>query len=447
MCLSQIGQRFVEYYKNGEYQVIPRGSLLDPSVPMTFVGSAGLAQIETFSQYNTAYGGKHYVLLQPCFRHFDIDQVGCSPIHLSLFEMGGAFAFGDTDRETTLSLIWNFFEDELGIDTNHLWVTYFAGDTLGRQELAEDTKTRQAWSRLGVPDTRQVGVGLDGGFWRQGGGLDGESRLRKCGFTSEIYYDRGVEWQCGPACGPNCRCGRFIEVANVLFIHTHYDRQVGTFVPLKTPFDETVIGIERVGLILENKASMFQLNDFEFLIELLRNTDKEQQADLSDEVVHSLGIIADHVRALLFLVADGAPPPGKGGRARIIRSLIRGVFTHQRVACRPDLSFVAILVDRLIDLLGPTYPHLGAGRDQLIGYFVMEQTRFNHTLVTAHRKLDRMVSANSYNCLTGQQILHLVKNEGLPLALLESTLRLRGIHYDVQEYQSIYHVWRRDHVL
>ena len=195
------GNRFVSHYQTLGAQVLPGSSLLDPAIPMTFVMSAGLSQVESASAYSTIHAGERYVLMQTCFRHFDLDKIGRSPFHLSLFHMGGAFHFGATPREVTIGSIWRFLKETLAFDADHLWVTCFMGGDLQGHGLGADTETVRAWQAAGLPGTRIFDAGPTANLWKQGGGITGEERYRKCGLTTEVFYDRGASWACssGPA--------------------------------------------------------------------------------------------------------------------------------------------------------------------------------------------------------------------------------------------------------
>lgn len=434
-----IGQHFVDYYHKRGYQVLPGGSLLDPSVPMTFVGSAGLSQIETAVERGEDRTGERYVLLQTCFRHFDLEKVGRSPVHLSLFDMGGAFSFGQLNKEATLRRIWDFLISELGLPGQWIWATYFAGGELDRHYLEADGETLQAWHDIGLSSSHLVGLGIQGSFWKQGGGLSGQDRFRKCGPTTELFFDRGPEWGCGPECRPGCRCGRFIEIANVLFIHSQIDQLSGSLNPLITPFAETVIGAERVAMCRFGKSSVFDLEPLASLIEFVRS--RGQGTDPSGDI-RSEQVIADHIRALLFLAADGAPPPGKGGQARIMRMLIRGLLTHKKVLGITEASFVANLIDITLELYQAQHPNLKGGRGRQLSYFAMESERFEQTLAAGYRQLDRVTQKRETAAISGQQALDLVKGHGLPLPLLELTLDQRGIEFDHREYWEAHSRWR-----
>jgi alanyl-tRNA synthetase len=417
--------------------------LLDPSVPMTFVMSAGLAQIESTVEESEDHAGERYVLVQPCFRHFDLEKIGRSPVHLSLFGMGGAFSFGMTSKEDTIRKMWRFLTAELGFDKEQLGVTYFAGGQLDGHKLEEDGETIQAWHKMELCPSQIVGLGTKANLWKQGGGIFGKERFRKCAFTTEVFFDRGSEWRCGPTCRAGCDCGRFIEIVNVLFIHWQFDQVTRTLEPLLTPFDETVIGVERVTMALQEEPSVFDLECLAPLVKLVQSYHQATDSPVSNKRVESERLIADHARALLFLVADGAPPPGKGGRSGIVKKLIRGILTHQKTLGVAEATFITNLVDSALDLYRDQNPDLETGRGRLLGYFEEEADRFERTLTAGFRRLDRIVKHRENGALSGQQALDLVKRRGIPLLLLEAELDQRGINFNKQEYWAAHARWKQ----
>jgi alanyl-tRNA synthetase len=438
-----VGQRFIRYYRDNGFKILDRGSLLAPSVPMTFVGSAGLIQIESAIEQGEDRAGECYVLLQTCFRHFDLAKVGQSPVHLSLFEMGGAFSFGQERRENDLGKIWNFLTSELGFHQRQIWATYFSGGKLDGHEFEKDVETAQAWRNIGLHPSRIVGLGTKTNFWKQGGGIYGKERFRKCGPTTELFVDRGLPCDRGAACQPDCGCERFIEIANVLFIHSLIDQMTQLLSPLITPFTETVIGVERVTMSLQQKPSVFDIECLAPLVRLIRSCHQTMESSGSNKPARSEQVVADHIRALLFLTADGAPPPGKGGRARIMRMLIREVIACQKILGISDVSFVPNLVNAAFDLYQGQYAGLGEGRERLLTYFASEGRRFEQTLSVGRRRLDRIIQRGGNGSISGEQALNLVKGHGFPFSLLEVTLAQRGIELDKQEYWNAHRQWRR----
>jgi alanyl-tRNA synthetase len=164
---------------------------------------------------------------------------------------------------------------------------------------------------------------------------------------------------------------------------------------------------------------------------------------VSTKMIESERLIADHTRALLFLVADGAPPPGKGGRSGIIKKLIRGILTHQKTLGVTQATFIEDLVDSVLDLYQDQNPGLETGRGCLLEYFEEEADRFEQTLAAGFRRLDRIVRHRENGAISGQQALDLVKRRGIPLPLLEVELDHRGINFNKQEYWAAYARWKQ----
>ena len=435
----EISDRFVRYYQNRGFELLPSASLLDPSIPMTFVMSAGLVQVEMSLDQFGHSNGDSFVLCQKCFRHFDLDNIGKSNVHLSLFEMPGAFTFGSNGKATTIQQMWELITKALEMDPAYLWVTYFAGGTKGGHPFPRDVETYQAWRRIGLPAERIVALGPGDNFWMQGGGIDGHEPSPKCGPNTEVFFDRGEVLRCSAECRPGCRCGRFIEFANSLFIFAEVDEETKALRPMDRPFDETVIGTERVAMISQSKASVFEVDCIQPLVDKVRSFCNGSDAD--DWTDRAAQIISDYVRALLFLVADGAPPPGKGGRQRIVKLLIRRVVTQQRILSISTSDFLPELIETVIATYGERYPELADGRQLLLDYFADERARFEKTLQKGYRRLDRLVQT-SRQAPSGEQIVDLVKKHGFPLPLIKVALHQRELNFPDQAYQNALIEWR-----
>ncbi len=347
----EIRHRFISYYQQNDFRLLPSAPLLHPSVPMSFVMSAGLGQIETSLANVENRDGSKFVLVQDCFRHFDRESVGNDATHLSLFEMPAAFMFGNNEKEIAIKHLWQLATQILGINVEHIWVSYFGGDELEGQVLSKDEFTYQAWRDIGVPDDRLVGLDIKGNYWVQGKGLQNVSaKPRKCGPSTELFYDRGVNKACSSGCQPGCSCGRFVEFANLLFISYTIHPQTNAIELMADPFVETVIGTERTAMILQGVDSVFDIQSYRFVSKGIESfiTNK----DLSIQLIRiSQNIIVDHLRALYLLVKDGAPPPGKNGRERLIKLLIRSVVTQQVLLGITAKNFLAVIIPLIAEFL------------------------------------------------------------------------------------------------
>jgi len=437
----EIRRRFVDYYKGLGFHLLPRAPMLHPSIPMSFVMSAGLVQIETSLARVEDRPGKQFVLVQECFRHFDLDKVGTDGIHLSLFEMPGAFVFGPNGKAETVRRMWALATSVLGIDKSRIWASYFNGGRVLDDYLPVDEATRQAWIEVGLPENRIVGLGTDDNYWVQGGGIDGMETPRKAGPNTELFYDRGTERACGPDCRPGCRCGRFVEFSNSLFICRELNDQSGSLRPMAEPFAETVIGTERVAMILQGAQSVFKTDGYRLIMDAIRSFARapglpEPLATASERV------IADYLKALYILVADGAPPPGKDGRERIIKLLIRGVITRQIVLGIQSREFLPTLIDCVAQVVYSTLRATVEDEKRLMSYFSTESQRFSKTIERGRRQLDRFLKENGGHTLSGLQIVFLEKKKGLPHLLTAMMLREKGLTFGEAEYEEALEIWK-----
>ena len=415
--------------------------MLHPSIPMSFVMSAGLVQVETSLARAEGRTGDQFVLVQECFRHFDLDKVGTDGMHLSLFEMPGAFVFGPNGKTATVQRMWALATSVLGIDKNRIWASYFNGGKLMGDTLPRDEVTRRAWIEVGMPAERLVGL-VDDNYWVQGGGIDGMETPRKAGPNTELFYDRGAERACGPDCKPGCKCGRFVEFSNSLFICREQDRLSGSLRQMAEPFSETVIGTERVAMILQDAQSVFETEAYRPLISAVHSFVRAPELP-EPLLIASERVIADYLKSLYVLVADGAPPPGKDGRERIIKLLIRNVITRQIILGIESEEFLPTLVDCISRTVHNTLWATPEDKERLASYFSSESHRFLKTLRRGRRQLEWLLKENDGRTLSGPQIVYLEKKWGLPHLLTAKMLREKGLVFAEAEYRESLEAWRQ----
>jgi len=211
--------------------------------------------------------------------------------------------------------------------------------------------TYQAWRNVGVSDNRLVALGIKDNYWVQGKGLQNISaKPRKCGSSTELFFDRGANKACGSACQLGCSCGRFIEFANLLFIAYSLHPQTNVIAPMADPFVETVIGTERTAMILQGVDSVFDIQSYRSVIKGIERFISNW--DLSPQLIRtSQNIIVDHLRALYLLIKDGAPPPGKNGRERLIKLLIRCVITRKMLLGITAKNFLLVINQLVAEFL------------------------------------------------------------------------------------------------
>jgi alanyl-tRNA synthetase len=440
MNSAAISQRFTEYYEARGFHLLPRAPMLDASIPMSFVMSAGLVQIETSLAGMSNRPGNQFVLVQNCFRHFDLGTVGKDSTHLSFFEMPGAFTFGPNNKAETIQHMWFLATSVLGINRERIWATYFKGGTILQNNLPEDILTRQTWLELGLPEEQVVGLETNN-FWIQGRGIENLSTPRKCGPNTELFFDRGVEKACGPDCKPGCGCERFVEFSNSLFISYVMDERNRELRPISEPFTETVIGTERVAMILQAVSTVFEIDRYRPLIERIRGFSQKTDLPVGTRL-SSERVIADYIKALYCLIADGAPPPGKNGRERIIKQLIRGVLTHREILGISASDFLPALLGCVADSVSVGSDET-VTRERVLQYFRLESRRFSQTLERGKHVLDQLLAENPDKTLSGAQIADLEKQHGFPHSLAAAFLRQRGLPFLEADYRQALRVWKQ----
>ena len=445
MNFHQISDRFVEYYKDLGYILLPKAPMLHPSIPMSFVMSAGLVQVETSLANAKERKGDKYVLVQDCFRHFDLDKVGTDNTHLSMFQMPGAFIFGDKDRKETIKRMWELATQILGIDKDRIWVSYFKGGEWEGHQLAKDEKTYQAWLDMGIPKDRLIGLGVEDNYWIQGGALKhNDSPFRKLGPNTELFYDRYPNQTTKPNSETGFDKQRFVEFSNSLFISHQFDPTTNKLFSMEDPFTETVIGSERVAMILQGVDSVY---DTDVYLPIMNRIEKFIKTDtLQDVKTASKRIIADYLRGLFILVADGAPEPGKDGRRRIIKLLIRGVIANQILLNIKSNGYNPI--ESLIELIDKNFTEddkikIEKTKSKLLDYFAKEQKRFYKTLNRGYKQLDKMLNNKNNGHITGEKIVYLEKQFGFPHILTYDRLRSKALYTpDEREYEEALRKWK-----
>jgi alanyl-tRNA synthetase len=428
----EIRRLFTGYFENIGYQSLPRAPMIDPSIPMSFVMSAGLVQVENSLAKSEKMDGNRYVLVQECFRHFDLEKVGTDDIHLSLFEMPGAFIFGPDGKAGTVKRMWTLATSVLGLDKEHIWATYFNGGKVANEHLPEDTVTQKAWLETGIPDSHIMGLGTENNYWTQGRGISDIGDSRKCGPNTELFYDRGIQKKCSVNCMPGCRCGRFVEFSNSLFINSEIKQNGESIQPLGNPFTETVIGTERIAMIHQGSQSVFEIDSIKPIITILRQY-VCKTIPFETLIAHER-VIADHLRGLYFLITDGAPPPGKDGRARIIKMLIRRVATRLIVL---DIN-PKIILPKILDCVSHMVPEnmeTEGTKEKVMSFFLPEYERFSRTINRGELKLAQMLTENGRGTLSGSQIASLEKQWGMPSLLTAMALQKLGLSFQDDEYK------------
>jgi alanyl-tRNA synthetase len=416
---DELRQAFLSFFQARGHKVIPSSSLVPHRDPTLLLTSAGMVQIKPYYLGLETPPGRRLASCQKCFRTTDIDSVGdCK--HLTFFEMLGNFSVGDYFKQETISWAWEFVTKYLKLPEERLWITIYL----------DDEEAFGYWRRLGVPAGRILRFGDEDNFW----GPVGDSG--PCGPCSEIHYDLGEQFGCGKAdCKPNCSCGRFSEIWNLVFTQYNQD-QDGQRTPLPKPNIDTGMGLERTLAAIQGKSSPYETDLFFPLVDYIcRLSGKEYGRD--ENVDRAIRIVAEHSRGIAFLIADGVIPSNES-RGYVLRRILRraSLFGRKLGLIEPFLNEMAAAT---ISAMSHVYPDLVANQS-LIGEVVrVEEEKFIATLDTGLNlveKLNADASAQVRKKLAGEDVFRLYDTYGFPPELTAEIAGEKGLSIDWEGFQA-----------
>jgi len=423
MTTNELRAAFLRFYEERGHLRVPSHSLIPPPDDQTtlFV-VAGMQQFKPYFLRTKEPPRNRVVSVQKCLRaggkDTDLEDVGRTDRHNSFFEMMGNFSFGDYFKDEAVDFAWEFVTDVLKLDAERLWVTVHEGNPL--YELDEDTVAIQAWERVGVPPERIVRLG-DDNFWKA-------ADTGPCGPCTEIFYDRGEEHGCGdPACQPG-HCDRYYEFYNLVFIQ--YDLQPGnTLVPLPNANVDTGMGVERTACVLQDVPSNYDTDGFRVIMDWI---ERESGVGYHDSPVATKAhrVIADHARAVSFLIAEGIVPSNEG-RGYICRRLLRRAIQH---ANRIGLAALYRLPAVVVEQMGDAYPELQEHADEIQRVVRGEEERFSETLARGMKVFDELAGRES---ITADDAFTLAATFGFPIELTQELAEERGQAVDVDGFRDL----------
>ncbi len=423
MKSDEIRASFLDFFRRRGH-VVERSDTVTPSNdPTLLFTSAGMVQFKPYYTGEVAVPYRRATTSQKCLRAGgkanDLDEVGKTKRHLTLFEMLGNFSFGDYFKEQAIQWAWEYTTTILKMDPETLWVSVYE----------DDDEAEQLWlSETDVPASRIVRLGAKENFWGPAGDTGA------CGPCSEIHIDRGAAEGCGaPDCAPGCeRCERFLEFWNLVF--PQYDQQAdGSRPPLKNRGIDTGMGLERLAAILQNVETVFDTDGIFPIIEATQAMTKIKYAE--NPVPYR--VIADHARALCFMIADGILP-GNEGRGYVERRLLRRAarFGRELGLTKPFLHQVCPTV---IDLMGHHYPELGESRVQIEKIVHTEEERFGSTLARGMDILGEVfekMKQQGDTLVPGDELFRLHDTYGFPLDLATDIAEDNGFDVDRQGFDA-----------
>ena len=365
LTANEIRRRFLDYFKKHGHTEVASSSLIPRDDPSLLFTNAGMVQFKKVFCGQEKRDYKRATTSQKCLRvggkHNDLDNVGRTARHHTFFEMLGNFSFGDYFKEDAIRFAWAFITEELKLPKEKLYITVYK----------DDDEAFELWQKVaGVAPERIFRLGDKDNFWSMGD-------TGPCGPCSEIHYDQGADMACGPDCGiGTCDCDRFLEIWNLVFMQ--FDQQPdGTRVPLPHPSIDTGMGLERIAAVCQGVRSNYDTDLFQTFIQYMAELAGVRYHD-SDDTDTALRVIADHSRAIAFMIADGILPSNEG-RGYVLRRLIRRAFRFGRLMGMQD-PFLYKTALKVVEVMGEGYPELCARADFMARVVREEEERFSSTL-------------------------------------------------------------------
>ena len=423
MKTAEIRAAYLDFFAARGHRVVKSSSLVPGNDPTLLFTNAGMVQFKDALTGRERPGFDRAASCQLCVRaggkHNDLENVGYTARHQTLFEMLGNFSFGSYFKEDAIDWAWKFVTDVLAFDRDRLWVTVHP----------TDGEARKLWiDKVGMPSERVIDH--PDNFWAMGD-------TGPCGPDSEIFYDQGPSIAGGPPGSPEEEGDRFLEVWNLVF--PQFDRSAdGELAPLASPGVDTGMGLERAAAISQGVRSNYE-NDI--LRKIVFAAGRMSQLNDEDEMLAnpSLRVIVDHIRSTAFLIAEGVMP-GNEDRDYVLRRIIRRALRHGH---KLDLHepFFHRLVAPLVDEMGEAYPQLEERRDSIEAILLAEEERFARTLDRGMALLDRQISALGGSnagraTIPGGVVFELYDTFGFPADLTADVARERGLDVDMEGFES-----------
>ena len=422
----EIRQRYLKFFEERGHKLYPSSSLVPHNDPTVLLTTAGMQQFITYFTGQERPPTPRATSVQKCFRTVDLEEVGDST-HLTFFEMLGNFSFGDYFKKEAIEWAWEFLTEELGLPPERLWITIFEGD----ENAPEDLEAKELWMQVGVPEERIFGLPKSENWW----GPPGETG--PCGPCSEVYYDYGEDLSKGdpqldPRYGPGGDEGdpRFLEIWNLVF-NQYEQLKDGSLKPLAKPGIDTGMGLERTVAVCQNVRSVYETDLYAPVFERIKEYSSGREAQLGDQeqLDRSLFILADHARAMAFLIADGVRP-GNQRREYVLRRIIRRATREAYQRLGMGAKEVAGLAEVVVDYMGGFYEELERAREDIRRIVVSEAARFIEIYDSGMDLLESEIRRLAGGNFPGDAAFTLHDTYGFPVEVTREVLAERGISLD-----------------
>ncbi|MDP2929969.1 MAG: alanine--tRNA ligase [Candidatus Omnitrophota bacterium] len=431
MKTDDIRKAFLEFFKSKGHEIVPSDSLVPKDDPTLLFTGAGMNQFkEKFLGRNITY--RRAASSQKCLRTGDLENVGRTPRHHTFFEMLGNFSFGDYFKKEAIIWAWEFFTKVLNVNPDKLWVSAYKDDEEAYNIWKDDIK---------VPLTRIIKLGEKDNFWPSEAPTKGPNG--PCGPCSEIFYDYGPEVGCKKAdCAPECDCGRFVEIWNLVF--TQFDRQPdGSLKPLPNKNIDTGMGLERIASVMQNVRTNFEIDIFVPIIKAISSYSVQRTAYSVDAVrstqyAQRINAIADHIRAATFAISDGVMPSNEE-RGYVARKLIRRASSRgQDIGIKEP--FLYKLVSIVAEVMKPQYPEIIERRDDIAQVVKREEENFLSVIAVQLPKVEgsfEELSRDKDSDKLARAAFNFYDTYGMPYDMLEDVAEKFNLKIDKKLFDGL----------
>ena len=418
----EVRREFIEYFSERGHEPVRSSTLIPENDPTLLFTNAGMVQFKNVFTGTETRDFKRAVSSQKCLRaggkHNDLDNVGYTARHHTFFEMLGNFSFGDYFKEGAISYGWDLMTNVYGLPKKKLWVTVYE----------DDDEAFEIWNKeIGVAKKKIVRMGEKDNFWSMGD-------TGPCGPCSEILIDQGESFGCGkPGCAVGCECDRYLELWNLVFMQFERNER-GEMSPLPRPSIDTGLGLERLTAVLQGARSNYETDLLRGVINQIEElSGREYSADRSTEV--AMRVIADHSRALAFLISDGVFPSNEG-RGYVLRRILRRAVRHSKFL-GIDEPFIHRVLPAVERVMADAYPEIREKGDFVSQVVKSEEERFLETVDRGLELLNQEIAKlGKKKKLSGKVVFSLYDTYGFPVDLTEDITRNEGIEIDLQGFEK-----------
>ena len=418
ILLTDIRRKFLDYFKKNNHQIVESSNLVPNNDPTLMFTNSGMVQ---FKNVFTGLEKKPFKLAttaQKCVRaggkHNDLENVGYTPRHHTFFEMLGNFSFGDYFKEQAIQHAWNLLTKDFGLPKEKLLVTVYS----------KDNESFNFWKKIaGLSESKIIKIATSDNFWSMGD-------TGPCGPCSEIFYDHGNKLKGGPPGTPSEDGDRYIEIWNLVFMQYEQvtkDKRID----LPKPSVDTGMGLERMTAVLQGTHDNYNIDHFK---KIMSASSEITKAPINEKTIASHRVIADHLRASSFLIAEGILPSNEG-RGYVLRRIMRRGMRHAHTLGNKNLVFFK-LFDTLLNEMSESYPELKRGKDLIVETLKNEEEKFSSLLERGIKILDENLEKVKNKVLPGEIAFRLYDTYGFPLDLTADILRGKNIAVDNNGFEK-----------